>query len=69
MTKTTPKSAPDPKERDEFKSLSIRIRAAHVAKLADAKARLVYRVSSSALIERAIDLLVEDMKSKGELNG
>lgn len=58
-----------PVKKEPFLSMSVRMRESRVKALHDAKDAMPYRVSLSALVERAIDLLVADLKAKGEING
>jgi hypothetical protein len=53
--------------KESTKSITFRIGLSRVTALKNAVKKLPYATSQGALMDRAIDLLIADMKRKGEL--
>lgn len=54
-------------KREETIAMTFRVGTSRAAALKRLIDRLPYRTNQSALIDRAIDLLVDDAKKKGEV--
>lgn len=52
---------------DNMEVMTIRVRRDRAKALREAQAGLKYPISQGALMDRAIDLLIADMRKKGEI--